>query len=211
MQRKKFAKYLNFDKSRYLWDGKHFWWHKHVVLWSKNEHCQTSLVEMKLSFFFSRDAFFDVKLNNRLFWNKSEKHILGIERQYLQTLCVLKFQSKETKFELLIYWSENLDQDEIGISEDEFDDLQSLFQVKCCIKFTNDEIQKIQMEIHEQKWQMLSRDTGRYIWVIVSDLQIQYPKAFLSGYTRCCNKTHSWKENTFLLYQRRKRDFFLKA
>ena len=211
MQRKKFARYLNFDKSRYLWDGKHFWWHKHVVLWSKNEHCQTSLVEMKLSFFSSRDAFFDVKLNNRLFWNKSEKHILGIERQYLQTLCVLKFQSKETKFELLIYWSENLDQDEIGISEDEFDDLQSLFQVKCCIKFTNDEIQKIQMEIHEQKWQMLSRDTGRYIWVIVSDLQIQYPKAFLSGYTRCCNKTHSWKENTFLLYQRRKRDFFLKA
>ena len=72
-----------FDKSRYLWDGKHFWWHKHVVLWSKNEHCQTSLVEMKLSFFFSRDAFFDVKLNNRLFWNKSEKHFLGIERQYL--------------------------------------------------------------------------------------------------------------------------------
>ena len=211
MQRKKFAKYLNFDKFWYLWDGKHFWWHKHVVLWSKNEHCQTSLVEMKLSFFSSRDAFFDVKLNNRLFWNKSEKHILGIERQYLQTLCVLKFQSKETKFELLIYWSENLDQDEIGISEDEFDDLQSLFQVKCCIKFTNDEIQKIQMEIHEQKWQMLSRDTGRYIWVIVSDLQIQYPKAFLSGYTRCCNKTHSWKENTFLLYQRRKRDFFLKA
>ena len=72
-----------FDKFRYLWDGKHFWWHKHVVLWSKNEHCQTSLVEMKLSFFFSRDAFFDVKLNNRLFWNKSEKHFLGIERQYL--------------------------------------------------------------------------------------------------------------------------------
>ena len=161
--------------------------------------------------FFSRDAFFDVKLNNRLFWNKSEKHFLGIERQYLldqsHILCVLKLQSKETKF----YWSEKLDQDEIGISEDEFDDLQSLFQVKCCIKFTNDEIQKIQMEIHEQKWQMLSRDTGRYIWVIVSDLQIQYPKAFLSGYTRCCNKTHSWKENTFLLYQRRKRDFFLKA
>ena len=124
----------------------------------------------------------------------------------LSCLCLLL----ETKFELLIYWSENLDQDEIGISEDEFDDLQSLFQVKCCIKFTNDEIQKILMEIHEQKWQMLSRDTGRYIWVIVSDLQIQYPKAFLSGYTRCCNKTHSWKENTFLLYQRRKRDFFLK-
>ena len=122
-----------------------------------------------------------------------------------------EFWSFNQKKQSLNGWSENLDQDEIGISEDEFDDLQSLFQVKCCIKFTNDEIQKIQMEIHEQKWQMLSRDTGRYIWVIVSDLQIQYPKAFLSGYTRCCNKTHSWKENTFLLYQRRKRDFFLKA
>ena len=92
-----------FDKSRYLWDGKHFWWHKHVVLWSKNEHCQTSLVEMKLSFFFSRDAFFDVKLNNRIFLEQEWKALSwNWKTKVRHILCVLKFQSKETKCELLI-------------------------------------------------------------------------------------------------------------
>ena len=55
---------------------------KNLQKWALSD-ISGSMVEMKLSFFSLRDAFFDVKLNNRLFGNKTEKHFLGIERQHI--------------------------------------------------------------------------------------------------------------------------------